>query len=659
MMNERLCLRCRLSFKEPRWEFSGGAWRAESTHHETAESLQASLISGCPLCIALQSIVPPEQMVDCSNDRLQEFTSYASLCIFGNSNPVAQSRDVSATFWIPGKRGFVVPGRRSLNFQPHFSGKQDALRKITPLDDTTPAPTSVRWAAPVREWVTECVESHTECGPLVSSPFRYPTRLLQVGDLSSPTVQLLETTKGDADMVGPYNTLSYRWGNALPIRLLTTNIDNFRREIAVSLLPKTLADAIVVTRTMGVPYLWIDALCIIQDSTFDWEREASAMAEVYGHSYCNLAASHNHDSTGGLAPRLQGSLGRPFSVRITCPLGMEPPYLDTWLAEQEFKANRVDAAPLNSRGWVVQERALAQRTVHFTYDQPLFECRTLFDPSYGGPGRGNPAQRLPKVPARSDVETGAILNHYWPRILYYYTQRQLTQPSDRSRAIIGIARLLHERLGNSQYLAGLWSTRLLRQLLWISSQGCHPVTYCGPSWSWIGLQMGLIYYEETGDDSLDRFDTQVLGWKITTTDGSEFGSVTSASLHLKSPLHPLKVLLPADAGDFPRFCFDPDAIFDNELAQVSNSSCFIYWDLEDDPRMRHDDKMPHVFAAPIVETRRGGNGNHFELRGLVLLPIDGQVDVYCRVGMFGASGSRTDQHMGKIFRGKDKIITLT
>jgi hypothetical protein len=101
----------------------------------------------------------------------------------------------------------------------------------------------------------------------------------------------LETTiSTNTNISGPYNTLIYYWGDVQPVTLMASNLDRFCRGIAVDVLPRTLADAIFVTRKMGVPYLWIDALCIIQDSKTDWERESGLMAEVYGHSHCNLAA---------------------------------------------------------------------------------------------------------------------------------------------------------------------------------------------------------------------------------------------------------------------------------------------------------------------------------------------------------------------------------
>jgi len=67
-------------------------------------------------------------------------------------------------------------------------------------------------------------------------------------------------------------------------------------------LPETFRDAVQVTRELGIRYLWIDSLCIIQDKhdCRDWYHEANLMDKVYLHSYCNISAADANDSTGGL-----------------------------------------------------------------------------------------------------------------------------------------------------------------------------------------------------------------------------------------------------------------------------------------------------------------------------------------------------------------------
>jgi hypothetical protein len=132
-------------------------------------------------------------------------------------------------------------------------------------------------------------------------PF-YPTRLLELSDVRNTMefVRLIES--GQETMTGAYTTLSHRWGAADFIQLKRKNFDAFCDAIAIKDLPKTFQDAIDVSRKLGINYLWIDSLCIMQDKgdLNDWFREAGLMHKVYSHSYCNLSATGGVDSSDGL-----------------------------------------------------------------------------------------------------------------------------------------------------------------------------------------------------------------------------------------------------------------------------------------------------------------------------------------------------------------------
>lgn len=95
-------------------------------------------------------------------------------------------------------------------------------------------------------------------------------------------------------------TLSHCWGPSQPLKLLTSNIESMRQEIPIASLPRTFQHAVIVASHLGLEYLWIDSLCIIQDSTQDWLQELGLMEDVYTNSICNIAASHSSDGHGGL-----------------------------------------------------------------------------------------------------------------------------------------------------------------------------------------------------------------------------------------------------------------------------------------------------------------------------------------------------------------------
>ena len=172
---------------------------------------------------------------------------------------------------------------------------------------------------------------------------------------------------------GKYIALSHCWGE-LPIedkkQFCTTqdNIVQRLRGFSISDLPKTFQDAVKVTRELRVPYLWIDSLCIIQyeDNEEDWKRESKRMEKVFSLAYCTIAATSAVDSKAGFLKRnvstecvfVQNASGGRFYI---CA-GMD-----------DFN-NDVEKAQLNTRAWVMQERVLSRRTIHFSNNQIYWEC---------------------------------------------------------------------------------------------------------------------------------------------------------------------------------------------------------------------------------------------------------------------------------------------
>jgi len=118
------------------------------------------------------------------------------------------------------------------------------------------------------QWYVSCRTSHEDCGTLVKSPKWFPTRLLNIGVTGDLEYRLLITSDDIFEPVD-YMTLSYRWGDLDFIKLTCANIEELRLGKAISELPQTFIDAIVVARYFSIRYIWIDALCIFQDSKQD------------------------------------------------------------------------------------------------------------------------------------------------------------------------------------------------------------------------------------------------------------------------------------------------------------------------------------------------------------------------------------------------------
>jgi hypothetical protein len=221
----------------------------------------------------------------------------------------------------------------------------------------------------LNDWLHQCDKQHS-CFP-VDVNFT-PTRLIDVGELGSDAVRLLDHGQTQpARQEERYIALSHRWGapqHHAKFCTYKSNIDSFKRGIDVSQLPQTFQDAVMVTRGLGLRRLWIDSICIVQDDPDDWDTESKFMERVFSSSYCTIAASCASGSSDGfLKPRPERGC-----VAMQAPGGENATYY-VCDAIDDFN-DHVDQSELNQRGWVLQERALSRRTIYFTEMQTYWEC---------------------------------------------------------------------------------------------------------------------------------------------------------------------------------------------------------------------------------------------------------------------------------------------
>ncbi|RMZ79554.1 hypothetical protein DV737_g3354, partial [Chaetothyriales sp. CBS 132003] len=274
------------------------------------------------------------------------------------------------------------------------------------------------WTASVQQlvqrWEDECTKYHNHCRQDKHSHVTFqPHRIL---DISDNKIKL--DTDPEKRGTEPYATLTHRWPHdtsAMP-RLTDQNMDEWREEgIDINALTATFRDAVHVVRKLGIRFLWIDSLCIQQDGpgrALDWQRESVAMGEIYRNGFLNIQAGRDAKHWDyGLFNTPDIRVVEPYPLRISrthlqprttvdsCPA--EVPIEGTFsIIEEDFARDELLGNPINLRGWVLQERLLSHRILHFGAQQVFWECRErLACETFP---RGVPTA-IPKTMARADT----------------------------------------------------------------------------------------------------------------------------------------------------------------------------------------------------------------------------------------------------------------
>lgn len=473
----------------------------------------------------------------------------------------ADSDDEEVYLHVRGKVGETL----SAEFYPlppgkHFAGVEFYASQMTGTPVSYPIIGTAAHISPALEldrclelcqgWITTCEEQHPNCMMTLSSSQRLPTRVLDLGNVDSLVgVRLYEPPVGST---ASYIALSYCWGSVGNLTTTSSTIAQRKAEIPWALLPELFRDAIRVTRGLGIRYLWIDSLCIIQDSTSDWEQEAGRMADIYENAFLTIAAESAKNPTHGiLTPRhtewvsTSDALFKPgkpllrrrysvFNLNLPdthdnndCTIYAREPLQHT---DMIMPRSRHDITyTLLSRAWTLQERLLPRRILHFTAFELVWECKETLYCECGTIARdfaGLNGDYSPKVAYEralkrkskeeshgSDDETVCgekqCKDQYprwkestktWTRLIGGYSSRRLSYVTDKLPAISGLARRFHghESDGNhdNNYLAGIWRRDLAWLLCWRAFERRfeqRTVEYCAPTWSWASLTTPVIW----------------------------------------------------------------------------------------------------------------------------------------------------------------------
>jgi hypothetical protein len=341
-----------------------------------------------------------------------------------------------------------------------------------------------------------------------------------------------------------YVTISYCWEAAPALRTTRDTIERHFRGIKIDKLPPTFRDAVIMTRELGVRYLWIDALCIIQDSAEDWLSESATIDQIYGKSYCTLAASSSKNSSGGLFnerdPRHSTicTLAYPSETGVSAGIVANLP---------RVIAQRFENEPLESRGWALQERLLSPRTIHFTSSQAIWQCREAYVgeecPELDGGSmplwnhNDNTLYFMFRMWDDQSDESNRyenLISVWYYDIVKQYTTKLLPLSTDSLPALSGLARLVR-KLSGSKYFAGLWERDLLVGLGWrvVSNfaRFPHDPAYRAPSWSWAAVDTPVEwFFTQRGDEDKDYSIPTVKDIQVNALGQDEEGQVSGGYL---------------------------------------------------------------------------------------------------------------------------------
>lgn len=347
-------------------------------------------------------------------------------------------------------------------------------------------------------WLQNCLETHGEC-PKLLSPL--PSRVVDVsGAEKNP---FLHISGGERK---PWLALSHCWGLNQNFVTTSKNVDLYSREFPFAEMPETFKDAILITRKLGFQYIWIDSLCIVQDSKEDWEAESQQMAGIYQHATATISADAADGDYQGIFNGITTRRDKFRLLHLPCHSSKRK-LRGTVIISLPLGKHGYQIIPLQTRAWVLQEKVLSVRNLRYQHSGLLWYCQTHTSTEI----RPTLTQRhldikeLHKIPVKHlppridcgdgikyKIEGDASTIAWWYYQLSDYTTRQITFTKDRFPAIAGLAREFAARTGYT-YTGGLWAEDLHRGLLW---KGDVPETYrgIGPSWSWAGA----VYHNTNG-----------------------------------------------------------------------------------------------------------------------------------------------------------------
>jgi hypothetical protein len=581
--------------------------------------LKKSSSSGCHLCILLWNSI-----------RQQTLTEIAE-------SSAARCRPISLKLWDPNRGNKIGVFQMKLTLQlkefnsyPASNERDLWVRHEAdiPQDEHSSfndaqlslSTGSVGCLRLAKHWLTQCTSKHVECCLPTTQPNVLPTRLIDVEARASFELRLHIVDQNDSGI--RYLTLSHCWGNLDVLTLKAENIGQMMDGFHMRDLPKTFKDAVEITKSLGFRYLWIDALCIIQDSPADWKREASRMASVYENSTCTRGALFGANSHAGCFKSRQPL--EHFSCRIS-QAGSNDVFVTSkhvfWELIDENGTGPGQPGPLNNRAWVVQERMMSPRTLYFGSRRIHWECRTYTSTDHGietdfntdgYTSHAKHACDILRAPLRPLAVRGDRYLFYigWNTFLNKYTHGRLTRPEDRLVALTGIVDIARRSTALSM-VSGLWKELLPFEILWSrdfymdDSDLVPPPQYNrAPSWSWAS-QDGPVHAADVSFAKAPMFFVEDIELEdpLEEVDSGDIARSENCILHISGPLTAIEnhVILREDNKVY--------TLWRNFQTGNIEDRCFVVFD-PDQPSSIHQLSSPVQLSCLLISRSSPMPGNY-------------------------------------------------
>jgi hypothetical protein len=478
---------------------------------------------------------------------------------------------------------------------------------------------------------------------------------------------------------GHYVALSHCWGPRMPVKLTASTLDLLVAGFSVSSLPKTFQDAIEITREIGVSYLWIDSLCILQDSSEDWAFESRRMSDVYSNALLTIAAEQSVSCDGGIFSKRSKSDTLSIPIRVSACECNHCTIFARWqrLRRYPFATHSTEPKPersgLHSRGWALQERLLSTRILHFSRKELAWECATriacecriadaqpgqhlIFKREFMYPGKAIGAtsndtvgyiaglfRQLERDLAGATESCFAQLQ--WQLVIYEFTARSLTMETDRLPALSGIADLICRRTSQAYYF-GILGAQAVRGLLWqhdfnsyLGGRSKRLARAYAPSWSFGSVTGRIRYLPEARYFHTFRPDAMVHHISSQHSSTNPYGPGTGI-LTIEGYIVQVRVDAPGQIGarreNYIRFAVQTTPMPSGSIAQQCPTSYFYPDITESDEESEGENQM----FLLIIGSWGMNNTRIDQPLGLMLVeePRAGRSPCYKRVGLFSGSG---------------------